>query len=106
GGRGAAALDVAEHRGPRLFAGPPLDLSLQPVPDPAQADVAEGVVLVVVLGRHAALRLGALGDDDDRREVAGEAAADQLADLVDVELALGDEDRVGAAGEAGVEGDP
>ena len=43
GGRGAAALDVAEDGGPGLFAGAPLDLALQPVADPAQAGVAEGV---------------------------------------------------------------
>ena len=72
----------------------------------AEPDVAEGVELVVLRARHAAQRLGALGDDDDRREVAGEAAPDQVADLADVELALRDEDDVGAAGETGVEGDP
>ncbi len=55
---------------------------------------------------HPADRLGALGDDDDRREVAVEAAADQLADPLEVERQLGDQDHVGAAGEPGVEGDP
>ena len=55
---------------------------------------------------HAADRLRALGDDDDRREVRLEAAPDQPADPVEVERLLGDQDHVGAAGEAGVEGDP
>ena len=32
---------------------------------------------------------GPLGDDDDRREVAGEAPPDQLADPLDVELRSG-----------------
>ena len=50
GGRGAAALDVAEHGRPRLFAGAALDLALQPVADPAQAHVAEGVAPIAVLG--------------------------------------------------------
>ena len=36
----------------------------------------------------------------------GVAAADALADLVDVERPLGDEDDVGAAGDAGVGRDP
>ena len=60
----------------------------------------------VELGRHAALRLGALGDDDDRRELGFVAAADELADPLDVEGLLRDQDQVGAAGEPGVEGDP
>ena len=56
---------------------------------------------VAVLGRRA------LGDDDDReRPAAALAAAQVLADLLDVERALGHEDRVGAAGHAGVHGDP
>ena len=37
---------------------------------------------------------------------ASSRLADQLADLLEVEGLLGDEDDVGAAGEAGVEGDP
>ena len=45
GGRGAAALDVAEHRGAGLEPGPRLDLALEPVPDPAEARVAELVEL-------------------------------------------------------------
>ena len=60
----------------------------------------------VELGRHAALRLGALGDDDDRREMGFVAAADELADALDVEGLLRDQDQVGAAGEPGMEGDP
>ena len=55
---------------------------------------------------HAADRLGPLGDDDDRREAGLEPAADQLADLLEVEGLLRDQDHVGAAGEPGVEGDP
>ena len=38
--------------------------------------------------------------------MALEAAADELADPLQVEGQLGDQDHVGAAGEAGVEGDP
>ena len=48
-----------------------------------------------------------LGDDDDReRGAVGLAALEPLADLVEVERPLGHEDHVGAAGEAGVAGDP
>jgi hypothetical protein len=106
GRRRAAALDVPEHGRPGLLAGAPLDLVAEQLPDAAQADVAERVELPRT-GRHAAL-LGhrALGDDEDRRELAGEAGLDVLADLVDVEGPLGDEDDVGAAGQAGVQRDP
>ena len=55
----------------------------------------------------AVLRRRALGDDDDREAAAlGVAAAQAVADLLDVERPLGDEDDVGAAGEAAVGGDP
>ena len=55
---------------------------------------------------HAADGHRALGDDDDRGEPSLEAASDQLADLLEVEGLLRDQDDVGAAGEPGVEGDP
>ena len=49
----------------------------------------------------------ALGDDDDREvRAALVAVRDAVADLVDVERLLGDEDDVGAAGEPGVRRDP
>lgn len=51
-------------------------------------------------------RLGALGDDDDRGVLVLEALLDVPGDLLDVELALGQQDDVGAAGQAGVQGDP
>ena len=43
GGRRAAALDVAEHRGARLVAGALLDLLGEPLADAGEPDVAEGV---------------------------------------------------------------
>ena len=53
------------------------------------------------------LRQRALGDDDDREEAPARVAApDQLADLVDVERPLGDQDHVAAAGDPRVERDP
>ena len=52
-------------------------------------------------------RLGALGDDDDRRvAVALVAAAEALAHLVDVERDLRDQHHRRPAGDAGVGGDP
>src|SRR5207302_8803437 len=45
-------------------------------------------------------------DDDDRRVVPREPLLDVGAHLVDVERPLGDEDDVGATGEAGVQRDP
>ena len=48
--------------------------------------------------------LRALGDHDDRRRTGSRSARPtQLADRVDVEVALRDQDHVGAAGEPGVE---
>ena len=108
GGRRAAALDVAEDRHTRLEAGALLDLALELDRDAAEARVAERVGLAA--GRRdaaAVARHRALGDDDDReRRPARVAALDALADLVDVERALGDEDDVGAAGDAAVGRDP
>ncbi len=105
-GRGAAALHVAEHRGARLLAGALLDLRGQPLADAAEADVAEGVDLLVEQDLVALLRGCALGDHDDRRVLGLEAGLDPVADLLDVVLLLGDEDDVGAAGDAGVQRDP
>ncbi len=51
-------------------------------------------------------RLRTLGDHDDRRVLALEALLDVLGDLVDVELALRQQDDVRATGEAGVQRDP
>ncbi len=52
-------------------------------------------------------RGGALGDDHDREAAAALVAAAQVrAHLLDVERALGHEDRVGAARDPGVRGDP
>ena len=49
----------------------------------------------------------ALGDDDDREVLATRVAAlDQVAAALDLDRELGDQDRVGAAGDAGVHGDP
>ena len=44
-GRGAAALDVAEHGGARLEARPCLDLLLEPLADPPEPRMAELVQL-------------------------------------------------------------
>src|SRR5690606_12859832 len=69
-------------------------------------DVAERVQLGG-LELHLALdRVSALGDHDDRRVAGAEAGLHVLADAVDVERLLRDEDHVGAAGHAGVQRDP
>src|SRR5918997_1306883 len=107
GDRRAAALDVAEDRHPRLEAGPLLDLALELDRDPAEADVAERVGRLELRLQAAVLRRRALGDHDDREVApARVAAAQPLADLLDVERVLGDEHDVGAAGQARVGGDP
>src|SRR3954453_22668331 len=90
GRRGAAPLDMTQHGGPSLVTGSMLDLALEPVGDPAEADMAESIGRGTVARRHPALRQGSLGHDDDRRVVALEALHDVLADPVEVELDLGD----------------
>src|SRR5215203_496162 len=110
-GGGAAALDVAEHGHSRLVAGQLLELARQGGADPAEARVAVFVALLDRLDQplFAALEgeLGALGDDDDREVLtAVMTAGDVAADFLDRGDLLGDDDAVGAAGEAGVSGDP
>src|SRR4051812_21652180 len=70
GRRRASPLDVSEHRRPRLVTRALFDLALQPVGDPAEADVAEGVRWRAVGFGHPALGLRSLGDDDYRRVLA------------------------------------
>ena len=76
------------------------------VADAAEPDVPERVELAVGEDHRALGRRGTLGDHDDRRVVALEPRLDVLADLLDVERDLGDQDDVGAAGHAGVQRDP
>ncbi len=95
-----------EDRGARLLAGALLDLLGQPLADAGQPHMAEGVEGLVLEHHVAVLGHGALRDDHDRGVRGPEARGHPGADLVDVEALLGDEDDVGAAGEAGVEGDP
>ena len=107
GQRRAAALHVAEDRHARLEAGARLDLALELDRDPAQAHVAERVRALVLAPGAALLRRRPLRDDDDReRRAVGLAVAQPLADLVEVERALGHEDHVGAARHPRVAGDP
>ena len=107
GERRAAALDVAEDRHARLEARALLDLALEHDGDPAEPRVAERVRAAVLAPDVPVLRGRPLGHDDDReRGAVGLAALEPLADLVEVERPLGHEDHVGAAGEAGVAGDP
>ncbi len=66
----------------------------------------ERVQLLVDQAHLALERLGALGDHDDRRVLDLEALRHVRRDLVDVEVALRQQDDVGAAGQAGVQRDP
>ena len=93
--RRAAALHVAEHHDPRLEPGAVADLAGDHVGDAAEAHVAELVVDLLRDLERAGHRLGALGDDDDRGEAAAlVAAAEALADLLDVERDLRDQHHV------------
>ena len=69
--------------------------------------MAELVDTGVLDAQRALRRLGALRDDDDRRVGAVVVAVPQvLAHRVDVEGPFGDQDEVGAAGEAGGQREP
>src|SRR5205085_4167847 len=72
--RGAAPLDVAEHRDPSLEAGALLDLAGERVADAAlgEPNMAE-LVLLALVGEP--LELVALRDDDDREVLAALVAA-------------------------------
>src|SRR3954471_19670729 len=92
GGRGSAALDVAQDRRPRLEARPLFDLLLESETDAPEACVAKRVGLTADRLHRALLRQGTLGDDDDREEAPARATArDRLAHLVDVERLLRDQ---------------
>ncbi len=67
---------------------------------------AKRVARLLIGVGHSALRLGPLGDHDDRRVLALVTALDVVADPLDLELELRDQDHVGPAGDSGVEGDP
>src|SRR5205085_11268786 len=104
--RGAAPLDVAEHRDPSLEAGALLDLAGERVADAALGEpyMAE-LVLLALVGEP--LELVALRDDDDREVLAAlVAAADVVAGLVDRDRLLGNHDHVGAAGDPAHDHDP
>ena len=107
--RRASALDVTEDRHARLVSGPPLDLALERHADPAEPGVAEGV------GGSVSSRICSVPS----RGVAPSATTTIeklrprswrrrrcMHTSLDVERALGNEDRVGAARDPGVRGDP
>ena len=69
--------------------------------------MAEGVFLGRLYDQGCILGLGPLGHDDDAEELSPLPALEDLtADLIHVEGEFRDEDDVGAAGEAPLDGDP
>src|SRR5256885_7935481 len=107
GGRGSAALDVTEDGDPGLVAGLRLDEVGELLTDAAEADVAELVELLGG-GRLLGAELGAFRDDDDGEVLVLRPVPvlDVLADLVDVDRLLRNEDHVRAAGHPGMHRDP
>ena len=109
GDRGAAALQVTEDRHTGLIAGVLLDLPLERHADAAESRMAERVGLSgTVNGLQCPLDgRCSLGDDNNREAAAARvAAAQMLADLLDVEWPLWNEDRVGARSHPGVGSNP
>src|SRR5215469_8168175 len=103
---------MTEHDGAGFKAGALLDFAGQLVADAAHAHVPE-FIFPPVGEHHIAMRidigreLGAFGGDHNAEvAAAGVAQLDGLGDFVDVEGSFGDQDHVGAAGDAAVHGDP
>src|SRR5215208_1227132 len=105
--RGPAALDVAEHDGARLKPRARLELVLEALPDPAKAKMSELIGPALRHLHRAGHGGGTLRHDHDREEPPSRmAAADQPADLVDVEWLLRDQDHISAPGQSRVKSDP
>src|SRR5574341_149717 len=100
-GRAAAALQVSQYERAGLLPGQLLDGVGHAIGDPPEA-----APLAVEIDFAAPLRQRPFGHDDDA-EVAslGFSAGDLVTHLLEVEGDFGDEDDVGRAGEARVEGD-
>ena len=111
GGGGAPALDVAEDGLSHFKAGGFLNFSGDDGAHPAQLHVAEGVELIG--GKHL---LGLTGAEEhrgpfahhDHREglASGLTAFDHLAQILDGQGELGDEDGVSSPGHPAHKGDP
>ena len=97
---------MAEHSSARLLAGALLDGTGQPVTDTGELHMAEGIDRGVLGHQVPILGQGALSHADDGGVLLLEAILDPSADLIEVEGHLGDEDDVGAARHARMQGDP
>ena len=104
-GRRAAALQVTEHDAPRFLAGQRLELGGDECADAAQPFGDRRRPFRTTTA--AAHRLRALGDHDDAEAGAiGVPCLDAFGDLRQIERNLRNQDDVGAAGDAGIEGNP
>ena len=110
GAGGAAPLDVAQHDGARFDARALLDELGQVLADASQLDVAEGIEALVLCDRPAlALTEGgtlADGDDGVTPPVGSRPGLDHPEEAVEVDGLLGQENGVGATGDAGVPDHP
>src|SRR5215467_794245 len=108
GGR-APALHVTKNYGTGFKAGAVLDLLRQGIADSAQAGMPELVFFAADCNRATSLRgkLRAFRHHDDA-EVASASVthADPGSDFIDIEWLFGDEDHVGASGDATVHRNP
>src|SRR5215471_14709711 len=109
----SAALNVAEHDVAGFESGAALDFAREDLPDAAQAHVPEFVFAHLGDDRRALRRIDVAGElrafgNDDDAEVASASVtqANAFGDFLDVERLFGNEDHVGAAGDAAVHGDP
>ena len=96
----STALEMAEHGHPSLHAGPVLDDARERLADTAavEARVPKGVDFANRFFRHDLGHHHALGDDDDREVLPLSGAAVQvLADLIQVDRHLGNQDEIGPA---------
>ena len=105
GGRGAAALDVAEHRRARLVAGARLDLPLEALADSAEAHVAE-LVLGVTVSIEPSCGRAPPPPRRSRRSARASAGAESGGIPRRCRTGARDQDHAGAAGDPEVERDP
>src|ERR1700722_205242 len=108
---GSAALDVSQHDGARLEARPLLDLTRENVGDAAQFRMTEFIFAHVLQDGGARASIGgklcAFRHNDDRKITPTlMPLANRFGHLVNVEGPLGNQNYVGAAGDAAVQRDP
>ena len=104
---------MSQHDGSSFESDTPFDFASQNISDSAQSRVTEFVLLRVLHDGGAVFRIHisgkfcSLGNDHDAEVAsASMAQANSLGNFIDIEGALGNQNHIGATGNAAVDGDP